>query len=77
MTAEREYACFACGRPCDPDPHGPAWCQRCSGMAEEEMREDRDELCGDSVVTATARARRLRRAGRVPDAVEPRRSSWR
>lgn len=70
MTAAEpvERECHACGRPCEPDPYNPPWCGRCSGLAQEEAAEDRDELNEDRVATHTARVQRLRRAGRVPAA---------
>lgn len=73
MTGERE--CFACGRECEPDPHGPPWCGRCSGAAYAEQRADALEQSDDAAERLLGR--RLLRAGRVPVAVEPRRTSWR
>jgi len=74
MTAT-DRTCFACGRECEPSPYGPPWCGRCAARDYAEQLEDKAAASDDSA--DLLRNRRLRRAGTVPVAGEPRRTSWR
>ena len=74
-ACERGEVCMECGRASDFVSGGIACCNACAAAAYAEQLEDKAAASDDSA--DLLRNRRLRRAGTVPVAGEPRRTSWR